>query len=153
MGNVWRFPYVVYVNGGGAFIIPYITLTIIAGRPMYLLELVLGQFSGYAQTKAFDGYPIAKGVGWAMVYASVSLALFNSMVLAYVIIYLYYSMWNPTTLPWTQCDPSWADEQCYVKKEGIFPCKAVEQMAQNKYKPEWLSKISQPQSFVLPGRR
>ncbi|KAH8040423.1 hypothetical protein HPB51_010203 [Rhipicephalus microplus] len=125
MGNVWRFPYVVYINGGGAFIIPYITLTIIAGRPMYLLELVLGQFSGYAQTKAFDGYPIARGkqeglsVGWAMVYASVSLALFNSMVLAYVIIYLYYSMWNPTMLPWTQCDPSWADEQCYVKKEGI----------------------------------
>ncbi|XP_049270114.1 uncharacterized protein LOC119385915 [Rhipicephalus sanguineus] len=119
MGNVWRFPYVVYVNGGGAFIIPYITLTLVAGRPMYLLELVLGQFSGYAQTKAFDGYPIAKGVGWAMVYASVSLALFNSMVLAYVIIYLYYSMGNPTTLPWMQCDPSWADEQCYVKKEGI----------------------------------
>ncbi|KAH7962352.1 hypothetical protein HPB52_015589 [Rhipicephalus sanguineus] len=100
MGNVWRFPYVVYVNGGGAFIIPYITLTLVAGRPMYLLELVLG-------------------VGWAMVYASVSLALFNSMVLAYVIIYLYYSMGNPTTLPWMQCDPSWADEQCYVKKEGI----------------------------------
>ncbi|KAL3226333.1 hypothetical protein MRX96_004427 [Rhipicephalus microplus] len=149
MGNVWRFPYVVYINGGGAFIIPYITLTIIAGRPMYLLELVLGQFSGYAQTKAFDGYPIARGVGWAMVYASVSLALFNSMVLAYVIIYLYYSMWNPTTLPWTQCDPSWADEQCYVKKEGIFPCKEVEQMALNKYKPEWLPKISQLQSFVL----
>nr|XP_037273708.1 sodium- and chloride-dependent glycine transporter 2-like [Rhipicephalus microplus] len=84
-----------------------------------------------------------------MVYASVSLALFNSMVLAYVIIYLYYSMWNPTMLPWTQCDPSWADEQCYVKKEGIFPCKEVEQMALNKYKPEWLPKISQLQSFVL----
>ncbi|XP_065297736.2 sodium-dependent proline transporter-like isoform X2 [Dermacentor albipictus] len=142
MGNVWRFPYVVYDNGGGAFIIPYITLTMIAGRPMYLLELILGQFSGYAQTKAFDGYPIAKGVGWAMVYASVSLAVFNSMVLAYVIIFLYYSLGGTTTLPWTQCDPSWADEQCYVKEEGVFSCKAVEQMALNKYKPEWLSKLT-----------
>ncbi|XP_075534834.1 sodium- and chloride-dependent glycine transporter 2-like [Dermacentor variabilis] len=141
MGNVWRFPYVVYDNGGGAFIIPYITLTMIAGRPMYLLELILGQFSGYAQTKAFDGYPIAKGVGWAMVYASVSLAVFNSMVLAYVIIFLYYSLGGTTTLPWTQCDPSWADEQCYVKEEGVFSCKAMEQMALNKYKPEWLSKL------------
>ncbi|KAH7966414.1 hypothetical protein HPB49_016109 [Dermacentor silvarum] len=152
MGNVWRLPYVVYDNGGGAFIIPYITLTMIAGRPMYLLELILGQFSGYAQTKAFDGYPIAKGkleerVGWAMVYASVSLAVFNSMVLAYVIIFLYYSLWNATTLPWTQCDPSWADEQCYVKEEGIFSCKSVEQMALNKYKPEWLPKFT-PQGLL-----
>ncbi|XP_072142236.1 sodium-dependent proline transporter-like [Dermacentor andersoni] len=147
MGNVWRFPYVVYDNGGGAFIIPYITLTMIAGRPMYLLELILGQFSGYAQTKAFDGYPIAKGVGWAMVYASVSLAVFNSMVLAYVIIFLYYSLGGTTTLPWTQCDPSWADEQCYVKEEGVFSCKEVEQMALNKYKPEWLFKLT-PQGLA-----
>ncbi|XP_077512946.1 sodium- and chloride-dependent glycine transporter 1-like [Amblyomma americanum] len=145
MGNVWRFPYVVYDNGGGAFMVPYIMLTIIAGRPMYLLELLLGQFSGYAQTKSFDGYPLAKGVGWAMVYACVSLASFNSLVLAYALVFLYYSLWQQ--VPWTQCDRAWADDDCYVKKEGIFPCRTIEQIALNKYKHDWLHRTT-PQKFI-----
>ncbi|KAK8784202.1 hypothetical protein V5799_009429 [Amblyomma americanum] len=57
------------------------------------------------------------GVGWAMVYACVSLASFNSLVLAYALVFLYYSLWQQ--VPWTQCDRAWADDDCYVKKEGI----------------------------------
>ena len=42
LGNVWRFPFTAYENGGGAFIIPYIIVLLLIGRPFYLLEL--GQF-------------------------------------------------------------------------------------------------------------
>jgi hypothetical protein len=38
-GNVWRFPFTAYQNGGGAFIIPYLIVLLLIGRPLYFMEL------------------------------------------------------------------------------------------------------------------
>lgn len=39
LGNIWRFPFTAYENGGGAFLIPYIIVLLIIGKPMYYMEV------------------------------------------------------------------------------------------------------------------
>lgn len=41
-GSVWRFPYLVFKNGGGTFLLPYMILLFTLGIPMYYLELAIG---------------------------------------------------------------------------------------------------------------
>lgn len=43
LGNLWRFPYVVGENGGGAFVLLYLLLAFVVGAPMLIAELTLGK--------------------------------------------------------------------------------------------------------------
>lgn len=61
LGNIWRFPFVAYENGGGAFLIPYLIVLAFIGRPLYFLEMFLGQFSSSGSVKIWDSVPIMKG--------------------------------------------------------------------------------------------
>lgn len=63
----------------------------------------------------FPSFP--PGVGMAMVYSVFFIALYYNVILSYALTYLYYSFWK--VLPWTRCDPAWANENCYVRKEGV----------------------------------
>ena len=42
LGNIWRFSYVVYSNGGGSFFIPYFVAIAIMGIPFLILEYGVG---------------------------------------------------------------------------------------------------------------
>ena len=53
LGNLWRFPVKVFENGGGTFLIPYFTILILCGLPMFFLELVVGQYISYGPVKVF----------------------------------------------------------------------------------------------------
>lgn len=61
LGNIWRFPFTAFENGGGAFLIPYIIVLLIIGKPMYYLEMTMGQFSSNGSIKMWDVIPILRG--------------------------------------------------------------------------------------------
>src|ERR687897_1805713 len=42
LGNIWRYPYIVYDNGGGAFLLPYFIAIATAGIPILIMEYALG---------------------------------------------------------------------------------------------------------------
>lgn len=50
-----------YENGGGAFLIPYLVVLLLIGKPLYFLDMILGQFSNYGSVKVWAVVPLAKG--------------------------------------------------------------------------------------------
>lgn len=50
-----------YENGGGAFLIPYLIVLLVLGRPMYYLEMCLGQFCSRGPIKVWEIVPLFKG--------------------------------------------------------------------------------------------
>jgi solute carrier family 6 amino acid transporter-like protein 5/7/9/14 len=50
-----------FVVSTGAFLIPYLIMLALAGKPMYFLELAVGQFGGVGPLALWNCCPIAKG--------------------------------------------------------------------------------------------
>ena len=43
LGNIWRFPYITGVYGGGAFLVVYLGIVAIIGLPLMIGEFVIGR--------------------------------------------------------------------------------------------------------------
>ena len=104
IGNVWRFPYLAYKNGGAVFLIPYFILLIFVGKPMYYLETAIGQFARLSPLQVWRCAPIAKGVGFGMIVLSLIVSIYYNVIMAYSIIYIGASFVGINgELPWTNC--------------------------------------------------
>lgn len=53
LGSIWKFPYVVGENGGGAFIILYIVCSLVFGLPLVMNDFLIGRLSGKSAYGAF----------------------------------------------------------------------------------------------------
>lgn len=51
LGNIWRFPYVVGENGGGAFVLVYLFLSLTIGLSVLIAELIIGRTTGASLLK------------------------------------------------------------------------------------------------------
>ncbi|KAH6930304.1 hypothetical protein HPB50_012609 [Hyalomma asiaticum] len=113
LGNLWRFPYVAYKNGGAAFLVPYIAINMLVGRPIYYLELLLGQFSSSGPLGAFRLSPMFQGNAFGMMWGAFITTIYYQVVLTYAFLYLFHSFKRP--LPWTDCFKWWGAtlDGCY----------------------------------------
>uniref|UniRef100_A0A8B9JL62 Transporter n=1 Tax=Astyanax mexicanus TaxID=7994 RepID=A0A8B9JL62_ASTMX len=111
LGNVWRFPYLAYKHGGGAFLIPYVIMLSIAGLPLFFLESSFGQFCSQGPINVWKAVPILQGVGITMMLVSTFVAIYYNVILAYSIYYLFASFQYP--LPWSNCS-GWSDMGCNI---------------------------------------
>ena len=53
LGNIWKFPYLAGVNGGGAFVAIYLMCIVILGLPVMIAEIVIGRHTGGDPVGAF----------------------------------------------------------------------------------------------------
>lgn len=110
LANVWRFPYLCYKNGGGAFLVPYLLFMVIAGMPLFYMELALGQFNREGAAGVWKICPILKGVGFTVILISLYVGFFYNVIIAWALHYFFSSF--TTELPWTHCNNSWNSPNC-----------------------------------------
>ncbi|XP_030214771.1 sodium- and chloride-dependent GABA transporter ine isoform X1 [Gadus morhua] len=112
LGNVWRFPYLCYRSGGGAFLIPYFTMLLLCGIPLLFMEFAIGQYTRLGPVHALAKIcPLLKGVGVATTVISFLMCTYYNVIITWALYYFLNSFW--TTLPWQSCNNSWnAVENC-----------------------------------------
>nr|CAD7568157.1 unnamed protein product [Timema californicum] len=130
LGNVWRFPFTAYENGGGAFLIPYIIVLFIIGKPMYYMEMAMGQFSSYGAVKVWNISPILTGLGYGQIFSTLCIVTYYVSLMA--ITAFYFIMSFKSVLPWAVCQPDWG-ANCFDGSENQTFNASSNQMSSSEY--------------------
>ncbi|XP_062341279.1 sodium- and chloride-dependent GABA transporter ine [Osmerus eperlanus] len=111
LGNVWRFPYLCYRSGGGAFLVPYLLMLVLLGIPLLYIELTVGQYMRRGPVQAMAKVcPLFKGVGLATVAISFIMCTYYNIIITWALYYLFSSFQSP--LPWQNCNNTWNLDNC-----------------------------------------
>ena len=95
LGNIWRYPYVLYTNGGGAFYIPYIVAILLMGIPFLILEYGVGYNFKSSFPKAIrkiNGK--AELLGWLLPISVFIIMIYYSCILGWDGIYVILSFFK-----------------------------------------------------------
>merc|ERR1711892_1603787 len=89
LGNVWRFPYLCYKNGGGSFLIVYFISMALCGIPIFVLEVAVGQYLGEGgMTLVGKLCPLLGGTGPATMVLVCLLNVYYCVIVGWAIFYL-----------------------------------------------------------------
>ncbi|KAK3575343.1 hypothetical protein QTP86_025487 [Hemibagrus guttatus] len=120
LGNVWRFPYLCYKNGGGVFFIPYLVFLFACGIPLFLMEISLGQYTSQGSITCWRKIcPLFEGLGYGTQVVVLYSCIYYIIILAWAFFYLFSSF--SAEIPWATCSNSWNTETCteFDKMEHI----------------------------------
>lgn len=93
LGNIWRFSYLCYKNGGGAFLVPYTIALALVGIPLMILELGIGHRMRGGSPLTFARIsPKWEWAGWLAVNCAMyGIMLYYSVVIAWCLNYVFFS--------------------------------------------------------------
>jgi len=104
LGNLWGFPYKVYANGGGAFLIPYVLAMLLLGIPLLILEFSLGHMTQRAAPDSFRGINRkTEPIGWWGILLGFVIISYYPVILAWCGNYLVFcvqGIFEGGVLPW-----------------------------------------------------
>lgn len=92
LGNIWRFPYVAYENGGGAFIVPYLIALLCAGIPLLFFDYAIGhRYRGSAPLSFARVQKWMESVGWWQVLVCTIIAIYYAVIVGWALMYMVFS--------------------------------------------------------------
>lgn len=92
LGNIWRFPYIAYENGGGAFIIPYLVALLSAGIPLLFFDYSIGhRFKGSPPLAFRRLAKWTETIGWWKAMICVVIGLYYAAILGWAASYIFFS--------------------------------------------------------------
>ncbi|MTI67895.1 MAG: sodium-dependent transporter [Firmicutes bacterium] len=92
LGNIWRYPYLLYSNGGGAFLVPYFIALFTAGIPLVILEYGFGhKFRGSGALSFARANKKFEWLGWWPSFSSFIILTYYTMILSWAMNFLTFS--------------------------------------------------------------
>lgn len=98
-----------------AFLIPYLLMVILAGIPLFYMEILIGQFSSTGCTGMFRMTPLLKGTGIAQVVVNAYCVCYYSVIISYPIRMIFYCFFKK--VPWEDCSNSWNTDDCVTASD------------------------------------
>jgi NSS family neurotransmitter:Na+ symporter len=97
LGNIWRFPFICYQNGGGAFLIPFFVALITCGVPLMILEFGIGHWSRSGAPSTFAKInKKCEWLGWWAIFVAFIMVTYYCVIMAWCLCYMVHSC----TLAW-----------------------------------------------------
>ncbi|CAH8497443.1 unnamed protein product [Schistosoma intercalatum] len=119
LGNIWRFPFICYRNGGGAFLIPYLVMYIFGGLPLFYLELALGQYQRSGCLTVWKRIcPLFSGIGFGICIIASYTAWYYNTIIAWALFYMIDAM--KPHIPWDGCNNWWNTNSCVTVYERLI---------------------------------
>jgi len=95
LGNIWKFPYIVGVSGGGAFVIIYLLSVVFVAVPILITELWIGHRGGHSPPVAMRNVAVNAGrskawaiVGWMGMLVGYLIATYYSVIAGWTLAYI-----------------------------------------------------------------
>ncbi|XP_045191964.2 sodium-dependent dopamine transporter-like [Mercenaria mercenaria] len=122
--DFWRFPYLVFRNGGGAFLLPFALFMVLVGLPMLFFEVSVSQFSGKGPLSMWSIAPFFKGIGYTLLVINLLNNVYYNILRAWILEYFVNTF--QAELPWIGCNHQWNEQGCVTMKTDNFTSNVTE---------------------------